>query len=114
MTAAVEALAGTLKGIEEALRARTPDNADEVLDYVAESLAQIWKDGPGARTAEGPLMMAPERFKVEQLTGFGEGWSEPPWAVWDLDSGGIRVFTTEAQARANAKMSFPRLGGHRT
>ena len=32
-------------------RARTPDNADKVLDYVAESRAQVWKGGPGARTA---------------------------------------------------------------
>ena len=32
-------------------QARTPDNADKVLDYVAESRAQVWKGGPGARTA---------------------------------------------------------------
>ena len=49
MTAAVEALTGTVKGIEEALRARKPDNADEVLDYVAESLHQVWQADPGVR-----------------------------------------------------------------
>ena len=46
MTATAEALTGTLNGIEEALRARTPDNADEVLGYVAESLHQIWQARP--------------------------------------------------------------------